>query len=239
MDVKMVVEREIGGVGTRPRAGGRPPAHEVEARRRHLIAVAARLFITDGYEATSLENIAKAAGASKTTIYRNFTDKAGLFRSVLDSFVEPLWPSFTDISTDGKTVSEVLTAFGDLFMSPALFNRETISLMRLVYRESPRFPDLAAAFHEAETKTHDVLAGYLASVAAAKGCPGGADFILGATQFLDLVWGTAMRRLIIGYADFPDETERRTIVRSAVTLFLHGFFRPGAGLMRVSADAGS
>ncbi len=228
-----MIAEHLQGHGT----GGRPPAHEVEERRRHLIAVATRLFTSGGYAATSLEKIAKAAGASKTTIYRNFGDKAELFRSVLNSFVEPIWPKLSDVSTEGKAPGEVLQAFGTLIISPSIINSDTVMLLRLVYRESQRFPELARIFSESEQTTIDVLAGYLALATRQKQLRL-TDFAWSANQFLEMVWGTLSRRLIIGTTQLPDEGERRRIVDTAVALFLNGVLEPVRSLHERSWPGG-
>jgi len=222
MTAKRTPGRGTGGRGT----GGRPPACEVEQRRRHLIAMATKQFLSNGYEATSLENIAKVAGASKTTIYRNFGDKADLFRVVLNSFVEPIWPKLSDVSIDEKRPEEVLEAFGTQMISSAVLNPDAIALLRLIFRESLRFPELARVFGETERTTIDVLARYLAAATRHKLLTL-TDPFWAATQFIELIWGTLSRRLVIGTITFPDESERQRIVLSAVALFLHGSSESG------------
>lgn len=207
------------------RPGGRPPACEIEERRLHLITVATSLFLSHGYEATSLENIAKAAGASKTTIYRNFGDKADLFRIVFNRFVEPIWPTLADVCIEGKSPREVLTAFGQLMISTTILNADGIALMRLIYREAPRFPELVRIFAETEQTTIEVVARYLA-LATRQKLLRLSDPVWAASQFLELIWGIPARRLLIGTIAFPDEAERRRIVKSGVTLFLNGSQEP-------------
>jgi AcrR family transcriptional regulator len=203
------------------RAGGRPPAHEVEERRNHLMTVATRLFLSKGYEATSMETIARMAGASKTTIYRNFGDKTDLFRTIFIGFVEPIWPTLADLAIDGRPPREVLTDFGRQMVSPRLINTESIALLRLVYRESPRFPELARIFTEAEHTTVDVLARYLTQ-SCRQGLLRLADPEWAASQFIEMLWGTVSRRLVIGMSPLPDQSERDRIVGTAVSLFLDG-----------------
>lgn len=201
--------------------GGRPPAHEVEERRNNLIAVATAQFLSNGYEATSLERIARAAGASKTTIYRNFGDKAELFRTVFNRFVEPIWPELSDVSVEGKSPMEVLSAFGQLIISPSFIDRDAIALLRLVYIEAPRFPELAQIFTEAERSIVAVVSRYLEQ-ARRQDWLRLTDPSWAASQFLELVWGTVTRRLMIGSTAFPDAVERRRVVDAAVSLFLNG-----------------
>jgi TetR/AcrR family transcriptional regulator len=50
---------------------------------RDLARVAARLFATQGYEATSVRTIVEAAGVTKPTLYYHFGSKEGLAQAVL------------------------------------------------------------------------------------------------------------------------------------------------------------
>lgn len=206
--------------------GGRPPASEVEERRLHLIKVATDLFLSKGYEAASLEFIAKAAGASKTTIYRNFGDKVGLFRVVLRQFIEPVWPCLADIPTENRSPEEVLTAYGDLLISEFAMNQDCLSMIRLIYREAPNVPEVAHIFSELEEIPKTVVASYLdratkAGLLAVENCE------LVANQFLELVWGRLGRHLIIGTVSKLEDSDRRRVVDAAVALFLNGTLPEG------------
>lgn len=56
-----------------------------EEKRAELLAEARRLFINDGYEATSMAALATAAGVAGNTIYWYFTDKDDVLLAVLDA----------------------------------------------------------------------------------------------------------------------------------------------------------
>jgi len=56
--------------------------------RARLIDVARRLFLHDGYAATSLDRVAVEAGYSKGAVYSNFSGKEELCLAVLDSIHE-------------------------------------------------------------------------------------------------------------------------------------------------------
>ncbi|MFC9973299.1 TetR/AcrR family transcriptional regulator [Spirillospora sp. NPDC127200] len=59
---------------------------ESQARTRELLlATARRLFLRDGYHATSLEKVAEAAGFSKGAVYSNFGTKDELCQTVIDA----------------------------------------------------------------------------------------------------------------------------------------------------------
>lgn len=69
-----------GAVAARPRAAHLGP----ERRRPQIMDVAFELFVRDGYRATSMEQIARAAGVSKPVVYACFPSKAELFGALLD-----------------------------------------------------------------------------------------------------------------------------------------------------------
>src|ERR1700758_774136 len=66
------------------RRTGRPDQQASEELVRNIIETAARLFIDQGYAATSIEQIAAAAGSGKQTIYRRFGSKTGIFHEVIN-----------------------------------------------------------------------------------------------------------------------------------------------------------
>ncbi len=65
------------------RRQGRPDQQGVEDLDRRLIETAARLFTEQGFSATSVDQVAAAAGAGKQTIYRRYPTKEHLFRAVV------------------------------------------------------------------------------------------------------------------------------------------------------------
>jgi AcrR family transcriptional regulator len=70
---------------TRKPARRRPQARGVATRKR-LLAEAERLFGGRGYEATSMSEIADAAGVGVGTLYHHFPDKRALLLALIDDF---------------------------------------------------------------------------------------------------------------------------------------------------------
>jgi len=57
-----------------------------ERSRRQVLDAALRLFSTRGYRATSVRDIAEAAGVSTGNLYHHFPDKEAIFRTLLDEY---------------------------------------------------------------------------------------------------------------------------------------------------------
>ena len=63
---------------------GRPKVFDRDA----ALDKAMKLFWQHGYEATSLADLVEATGAKAPTLYAEFTNKEGLFRAVLDRYID-------------------------------------------------------------------------------------------------------------------------------------------------------
>ena len=59
-------------------------------RRAQLIAVGCSIFARHGYDAASMEEVARAAGVSKPVVYEHFGGKEGLYAVVLDREISTL-----------------------------------------------------------------------------------------------------------------------------------------------------
>ena len=58
------------------------------AETRHaVVAAAQRLFVTNGWAATGMRDIARAAGVATETVYAHFTSKRGVLQAVADAAV--------------------------------------------------------------------------------------------------------------------------------------------------------
>ncbi len=61
-----------------------------EQRRRQLLAVALELFAHRGYRATTMDDIAEAAGVTKPLLYQHFSSKRALYLELVDSIAHDL-----------------------------------------------------------------------------------------------------------------------------------------------------
>src|SRR5260370_41812396 len=65
------------------RRGGRPSREEAVRRDARLLDAATTLFMERGFDGTSIDAVAEAAGVSKPTVYARYRDKRDLFAAVL------------------------------------------------------------------------------------------------------------------------------------------------------------
>jgi AcrR family transcriptional regulator len=69
---------------------GSPRRLTAGQRRDQLFAVALRLFAERGYRATTMDDIAEAAGVTKPLVYQHFASKRSLYLELVDSVANDL-----------------------------------------------------------------------------------------------------------------------------------------------------
>ena len=72
---------------------------EAQETRNHLLDAAEHLFQAQGVSRTSLEDIARRAGATRGAVYWHFKDKADLFNAMMDRITLPMEESFSPESS--------------------------------------------------------------------------------------------------------------------------------------------
>lgn len=83
-------------------------------RRAQLIGIGRKVFARHGYEATSVEQLAKAAKVSKPIIYEHFGGKEGLYAVVIDREMEHVVALITQAIATGtprERVEQAALAF--------------------------------------------------------------------------------------------------------------------------------
>lgn len=85
-------------------------AESREQTRRRLLEAAALLFARRGYQSTSVDDVAEAAGYSKGAFYYNFESKDDLFDALVDEHIERLTTDLERALSDATTMEEKIAA---------------------------------------------------------------------------------------------------------------------------------
>src|SRR3954466_6851190 len=116
-------------------------------RRRQLLGVALEVFAAHGFHATSMDEVATAAGVTKPVLYQHFPSKRALYVELLEDVGNQLLTqlaSATDRATTGR--QRVEEGFGAYFR----FVDENRSAFRLLFgasvRNDPEFAAVADRF---------------------------------------------------------------------------------------------
>jgi TetR/AcrR family transcriptional repressor of mexJK operon len=125
--------------------------------RERLRAAAHRLFLQQGYLATSIDAILAEAGiSSKETLYRHYASKEALFVDVL-SHLTMEQPGFSEklaalpAPHDLPSLQEALTQLSREFLS-MMSQPGYLPLVRMIIAEAPRFPQLGTLFFSTVTR---------------------------------------------------------------------------------------
>lgn len=129
-------------VPAKPRRG-RPPVLTEDTRRQRILDAAERVFTDIGYGAASMEEIARAAGMAKKTLYGLFPDKRALFTALIN-VIGPF--STAALSADPASSHKELRA-RLLTLAEIALSRRQIEMTRLVISEARHCPELAEEFH--------------------------------------------------------------------------------------------
>ncbi|WP_295635895.1 TetR/AcrR family transcriptional regulator [Novosphingobium sp.] len=123
---------------------GKRERNRVE-RRAAIVAVAQRLFLEQGYAATTMSAVAEALGGSKATLWAHFSSKEALFAGVADSMVGGFAESMDELLGGQRFSIRGLREFCLRFFEK-LLSAESTTLFRMIIAESGRFPELGELF---------------------------------------------------------------------------------------------
>jgi TetR/AcrR family transcriptional repressor of mexJK operon len=120
------------------------------ARKRLTILSAGRdLFLSNGYQGTSVDQIAASAEVSKQTVYKHFGDKHELLLAIVDNALESTVTPFLErihaLAESAELEADLTTLAADYLR--AVLQEPVVQLRRLVVGEANRVPELAQLYY--------------------------------------------------------------------------------------------
>lgn len=116
-----------------------------EARRRAFLDAARQVFLAQGLEAASVNDVVRLAGGSLATLYAQFGSKEGLFLAMFEDGIENLLAPLREIGASKLPVEQGLQRIGKRFLA-AVLSPPAIGIWRIVISESRTYPHLAERF---------------------------------------------------------------------------------------------
>lgn len=197
---------------------------EDSAKRHQIMDGARRVFMDLGFDGASMNEIARAAGVSKGTLYVYFTDKNSLFEAIVEKeCLEQGKIAFNlDPSRDAETT---LRDFGRAYIE-VVCRPDGGSAVRTVMAIAERMPDVGRRFYDRViAHTNHRMAEYLGARVKAKELAID-DCGLAAMQFMMMCQATLFQPYVFQAKPAPTAEQIKTVVDSATRLFLAGY-RPG------------
>ncbi len=193
------------------------------AKCRQILDGARKVFLAQGFEGASMNDIARVAGVSKGTLYVYFENKERLFASVCDTERSEHLTRLFEFDHDNSDVAGELMRVG-VKLARFLLTERVASAMRVVMGIAERMPDIGRTFYEkGPGRSRQSLAAYLDArvVAGQLDIP---DTLLAASQFLEMAHSPLLKPLFFGVTtERPSDAEIERVVNSAVRLFLAGY----------------
>jgi AcrR family transcriptional regulator len=190
-----------------------------------LLEVATSLFMARGFDGTSIDAVAEAAGVSKPTVYTRYHDKRDLFAAVLRGritrWLAPLSAAAEAQANEvrPKGIRTTLHELSRHMIAQALMP-ECATVQRILAAQAIQFPELAKLAHEEGWLRAIRGVAILLRQFAARDEIKVADPELAAELFLNLVLGHSKRLALYGIATDPKTEERHR--NAGVELFLLG-----------------
>ncbi len=201
----------------KPGAPGRPKDLSKGAA---ILEAAKKLFVEQGVDGVSMDQIAAEAGVSKLTVYSHYGDKESLFSAAIGAKCEEQVATGLFAVDRGKPLRERLLDIGRAFFA-LIVSDEAVSVHRIVTAQSTA-PKLGRLFWEAGPRRIQLAMEDLLREEAAAGHLDIPDVHRACSQFLCMLKGEPHMRVLCGF-DAPAEDEAEAHVQATVEMFLRAY----------------
>jgi AcrR family transcriptional regulator len=203
------LEQEVGGRND----GG--------AKRRQIMEGARQVFLSGGFDGASMNDVARAAGVSKGTLYAYFDSKDELFEAIIRAEYAQAAERLCTFKREGDA-RDMLRDFGVRLIS-RMSEPGTRALARVVIAAAEKFPNVGRAFYEAGPLYGATrLAAELENLERL-GELKVPDPERAAWQFVDLCQSYVYKRLLFGVVDSISREDIEASVEAGVEVFLRAY----------------
>jgi AcrR family transcriptional regulator len=200
-------------------------ADEDSAKRRQIIEGARAMFLSQGFDAASMNDIARAAGVSKGTLYVYFKHKEQLFEAIVQEECNAQAEGIFDLDPDDHDVEAVLTRLGLAYVR-FLCRPEKASAIRTVIAIAERMPELGRRFYESgPARGIARLAAYIAAQVEA-GVLVVEDSEIAAAQLMEACQAMIFKSMVFNFVREPSQEQIERVVRVAIAVFLAAYRAP-------------
>ena len=136
-------------------------------KRQTILSAGQQLFLSNGYQGTSMDQVAATAAVSKQTVYKHFGEKRELLYAIVTDALDTAGGSVREriiALADSSDIETDLTALAGDYLR-AVMQEPVVQLRRLVIGEANRLPELARLYYEhAPLRTLGLLADAFAAL---------------------------------------------------------------------------
>jgi AcrR family transcriptional regulator len=226
-----------------PLAKSRPHAprwrRQPDARPQQILEAAFRVFGAQGLHQATLDDVAKAAGITKGTIYLYFPSKAALYTAMLKTRVNAIMPP-VELPLDGRDTRQSRTRLLGLgqrlyrfFRTPAF-----LAMYRSVVSEAFLFPEAAATLYREGILPANQRLATIIQRGIATGEFRNVDPLIAARAFVGMFQIFAVSQGLLGGQRILPISEA-DVVETVTDLFFRGLLAPGEAAARCRSVRGS
>lgn len=191
-------------------------------KREQIMDGARRLFLQHGFAGASMDEIVRAAGVSKGTVYNYFPSKEELFIAFVEEECSARAGKVAEADADAPDFDAEMLRLAEAIIR-TLLSPAIVDIYRIAMAEAPRFPDLGRTFYECGPDLAVRQIAEFLAAASEKGRIEAPDPLLAARQLDQLCKARLFyRNLFQVQSEFSDE-EIREEARLAAECFLRAY----------------
>ena len=191
------------------------------AKRQQILDGARRVFLAQGFDGASMNEIVKAAGVSKGTVYAYFPSKDKLFEVLIFQDRRHQAEQAVVIEDENRPIEQVLRDLA-FRMATVFKSADTVAYVRLVVAAADKFPEIGRAFYAAGPDyANRIIAAYLKRKMD-DGTLRSGDPKLCAMQFVELMHIGLMKPRLFAAESITGAFDVEQVISSGIALFLGG-----------------
>lgn len=195
---------------------------KTEAKRQHIVDLAAQVFREQGFEGASMAEICARAGGSKATLYNYFASKEALFFEVMAQSCDAEFDAAHQaIDVVREDIGEALNTFGQRFLG-ALYSPEVQAMRHLAIASSGR-TELGRLVYERRVLRSQAFVSEILLAAMAQGRLRRADPGIVTRQFYALLEAEFIDRFLFQLPGEVTRDEIRDATARAVAVFMAAY----------------
>ena len=184
-----------------------------------VIEGAREVFMADGFERASVDEIARVAGVSKATLYAYVPDKRLLFMEVVRTECSRQTQHVMALIDEHAPPRELLGVAGRSFLR-FITSRLGQQIFRICLTEAEHFPEIGRTFYESGPQVMRAEMAHYFACAEERGELRIDDYELAADQFGEMCKADVWLRCIFGVSDTVTDAEIDRVIDGAVETFM-------------------
>ncbi|WP_153555144.1 TetR/AcrR family transcriptional regulator [Roseimaritima sediminicola] len=192
-----------------------------DRKRADILAAAVRRFRASGYDNTSMDQIAEAAGASKRTVYNHFGSKEQMFEAIVHEMLDRTNVIVTLDYDAERSLVEQCTEIANSVMG-VLRDEGYLDLARVVVSRLMVAPEYGQMIASHRNRINTVIAQWLAA-ADQDGRLRVPNADLAADQFLGMLMAYGFWPQLFGIEKISYSISQTDFIQQTVAMFLKGY----------------